>query len=254
MTNNFLKTIEDKQKDFTKSEMEIYNLLKTEAYSFTSSTATEIANKFNVSQSSISRFCQKIGFNGYSDFRLSLILALSTSDVESSHSVSDYASQMNSLMNHVCQNVSEEVFNNLAQRIVKAHKTFLSGYGASYAAADIMAFRGVTIGLDMICIMPSREVETMHIIDNDDVVIIFSASNPSHRDFFSMLEDIPEHKRPYIVLVSSSKNHIFAKKCDEVINIPYVSYNYSSPNQLLQLFFALFLSNKLNYYKALNND
>ena len=253
MTNNFLKTIEDKQKDFTKSEMEIYNLLKTEAYSFTSSTATEIANKYNVSQSSISRFCQKIGFNGYSDFRLSLILALSTADAEHKQSISDYTTELSSLMTHVSQNVPEEVFDTLAKRIVKAHKTFLSGYGASGAAADLLAFRGVTIGLDMTSILPSREVETMHIIDNDDVVIIFSASNPSHRDFFSMLEDIPENKRPYIVLVSSSKNHIFAKKCYEVINIPYASYNYSSPNQVLQIFFALFLSNKLNYYKAKND-
>ena len=222
MTNSFIENIQSKKKDFTDAELKIANLLEQEPFVFSSSTATEIANKFNVSQSSISRFCQKLGYHGFSDFRMSLILSLSTS-VPSNNTTNEWCATLCSQINQLSQSLNDEHQNKIANMIINARVTYTSGYGASEIAANLLAFRSMLLSLNVFEIPTSREVETLHLINNQDLIILFSASNPSHRDLISMLDDMPKEKRPKLILVTESLRHPFIKKVDEVVMLPNIN-------------------------------
>ena len=253
MTNSFIENIQSKKKDFTDAELKIANLLEQEPFVFSSSTATEIANKFNVSQSSISRFCQKLGYHGFSDFRMSLILSLSTS-VPSNNTTNEWCATLCSQINQLSQSINDEHQNKIANMIINARVTYTSGYGASEIAANLLAFRSMLLSLNVFEIPTSREVETLHLINNQDLIILFSASNPSHRDLISMLDDMPKEKRPKLILVTESLRHPFIKKVDEVVMLPKI--NNDNPylsHQSVQLLYVLLLLPKIAYLFAQKN-
>ncbi len=220
MINNIWKEIEARKKNFTTKEMEVYEILKNDTYAFRSSTATEIAAKYKISQSAISRFCQKLGYSGYSDFRLSLFVNSSLNDNYNTLNNSYYTNFLINNINNISSAISDELLQNLANIILNARFCYTSGYGASDIAAKMLAFQCMIQGAHTFHLPATTEVETLHIINNEDVVILYSALNSSHKDFFSMLEDLPPQKRPYIILISSTPRHPFAKKVDKMVLLP----------------------------------
>ncbi|MBF1103271.1 MAG: MurR/RpiR family transcriptional regulator [Solobacterium sp.] len=239
--------MENKKKSFTSKESEVYKLVLKDPYSFTASTAMEIANRYHVSQSAISRFCKKIGFDGFSDFRLSMMLEQSNpiSNPNIDHDfiwhLSDYLSQLNI---HFTNESSEKIID----RILKSKCIYMSGYGASSFAASWLSFRLTLSGIYSVDIPSSQEMEYLHVMDSKDTLMIFSNSNPSHKDFFSLLNDLDNSKKPYIILISGIKKHPFAKYANQVIVLPNqnnMQYNYKVDSTITQLDFGIILMNRL---------
>ena len=204
----------------TAKEMEVYEILKNDPYAFRSSTATEIASKYNISQSAISRFCQKLGFSGFSDFRLSLVFNAPRPTNNNAYDINHYTNVLNSLCSMIGSTISQDLLKEVANKIINARCCYTSGYGASNVTANMLAFQCMVQGTHVYHLSPSTEVETLHILNDEDVVILYSAMNSSHKDFFDMLEDLPPQKRPYIILVANTPRHPFAKKVDKIILLP----------------------------------
>ncbi|MCI5774773.1 MAG: SIS domain-containing protein [Erysipelotrichaceae bacterium] len=220
MINTIIKEIESRKKSFTAKEMEVFEILKNDTYAFRSSTATEIAAKYKISQSAISRFCQKLGYSGFSDFRLSLFFnSPFTNDVKI-YNNTYYINILNSICNSLDSTISTELLSEISHIILNARSCYTSGYGASDIAAKMLAFQCMVQSVNVFHLPSTTEVETLHIINNKDVVILFSALNSSHRDFFSMIEELPEQRRPYIILIANTPRHPFSKKVDKMILLP----------------------------------
>ena len=207
---NIWNKMEQQKADFTPKEMEIYNLVQKDPYAFTASTAMNIAKTYTVSQSAISRFCQKLGFNGFADFRLSMMISSakdnSNTKEECNRSFSD---ALCTVITQIADNVMPlDSVRDLVSHILASRTIYTSGYGASSIPAEYFAF---------------KMMETLHIINNKDTVILFSNSNPSHADFFSLIKELLPEQKPYIVLITGTAKHPFAKKCDNVITLPKLS-------------------------------
>lgn len=247
---NIWKEMDSHVDSYTPKEMQIYNLVKQDPYSFTASTAMEIASRYHVSQSAISRFCQRLGFTGFSDFRLSMMMSANDTNTgkknhpekhEYIYYLQDYLSQINKTMT---PSLSED----LIKRILSARNIYTSGYGASSIPAQWFSFRMVLSGLSAINIPSSQEMEYLHTINHHDVIFLYSASNPSHKDFFSLIDGLPVNRRPYIILVSYIKNHPFAKKADHLIVLPTwhsLDYQVVLDTNIGQIYFSILLSEKI---------
>ena len=249
--NNTLNNLDPKQYHLTAKELEVLEILKNDPYAFKSSTATEIATKYNISQSAISRFCQKLGYSGFSDFRLSLIFN-SPSDKTIISDNKYYANLFNNLCNNLSSSIPNELLEEAAKIILNARNCYFSGYGASNNSALFLSFQCLTQGIRSYHLPTSTEVETLHVMNNEDVVILFSAINSSHKDFFSMLEDLPLTKRPYIILIANTPRHPFAKKADKIILLPNakdVDPSIIFTPSILQMIFSFFLITKLSLEK-----
>lgn len=222
---NIWEQMERCKGDLTPKELEIYELVKKDPYSFADSTAMEIAFRYNVAQSAISRFCQKIGFSGFADFRLSMILATSnrSSGLDESSNLDrprDFTDDLCAVIQQTKKVLPDSVLDQLAARILKATTVYTSGYGSSLSAAHSLAFMMTCSSVPAHFIAPSLEMETLYIIKNTDIIFLFSVSNPSHRDFLSLVADMPEEKRPYIVLVNSTNRHPLRNKVSQVVTLP----------------------------------
>ncbi len=249
MNSNFWNNIDAKKKDFTTKELEVCELLEKDPFTFATATATEVSKRYNISQSAVSRFCQKIGFTSYSDFRLNLSLATHTTSKAINSTTAEYAAELSNIINQLSQQISDDGLIGLANQIIKSRNTYTSGYGASDTPASLLAFRSMLASVPIYHIHTSKETEMLHIMNSEDTVILFSANNPSHIDFMQTIEELPKEKRPYIILIASSLKHPFAKKVDQIIVLPYmIQFDSADPlaaPQTIQLIFVLFLLNKL---------
>ena len=250
--NTIIDNIDPKQYHLTTKELEVLEILKNDPYAFKSSTATEIAIKYNISQSAISRFCQKLGYSGFSDFRLSLIF--NSPPVE--NTIIDnkyYANLFNTICNSLSSAISNEMLDEIARIMLNARNCYFSGYGASNVSALFLSFQCMVQGIRSYHLPASTEVENLHIMNNEDVLILFSAINSSHKDLFSMLEDFPHGKRPYIILIANTPRHPFAKKVDKMILLPNskdIDPTIIFTPSILQIVFSFFLITKLSLEKS----
>ena len=66
---NPFEKIELKKDTFTKKEMIVYNILQKNPDLILRGSITSLAKDYQVSQSTITRFCQKIGYDGFNEFK-----------------------------------------------------------------------------------------------------------------------------------------------------------------------------------------
>ena len=66
---NPFEKIELKKDTFTKKEMIVYNILQKNTDLILRGSITSLAKDYQVSQSTITRFCQKIGYDGFNEFK-----------------------------------------------------------------------------------------------------------------------------------------------------------------------------------------
>ena len=60
----------------------------------------------------------------------------------------------------------------------------------------------------------------MHVVNPDDLIIIFSSKNDTQRLLINIIQDLPKNRRPYVVLVSHSATHPLKKYADDFILLP----------------------------------
>ena len=228
MILNIWDKIESCKPNLTPKELEIYELLQKDPYSFSAGSAMEIAARYGVTQSAISRFCQKAGFSGFADFRLSMTLGLSSDSQKldvpfnsiSKSNEMDCTQAMCSIITTVSQALPDKLLDDLAQRILHSTNIYASGYGASLCAAQSLAFLLTISSIPGHLLLASQEMEALHIIKNSDTVFLFSVSNPSHRDFLSLVTELPQEKRPYTILITGIPKHPLRHKVSQVISLP----------------------------------
>ncbi len=217
------------EEEMTPKEHEVYELIQKHTFLFFSSTASDLANRFNISQSAISRFCKRIGYEGYSDFRLAFYAATHSSPIidKSQAASHDQAYYFSQLVLETKKMLSEKQLEKLSLRMRNASTVFVTGHGNSYPPAYILSMHLMLGGTRSFTIQPGFEIETLHMVQPNDVVILFTAENATHQKFLAFVKDMPPHRRPYIVLIANTKQHPLRKMADEVIVLPtWASLNY----------------------------
>lgn len=208
--------------DFTPREKEFYRILKDEPDVIAQNTTVAIAARYGIAQSAISRFCQKIGFSSFADFRMALALSLS------SHSFSvEQEKEEWSLVDYLCdltrcteKAVSPALLAALAQQIIRANHVYVTGTGRSSIPAQLLTSQLVQLCCPSYFIDPGSEVESLHIMRKDDLVILFSAQNPTHRDFLAMAAEVSATRRPHTFLITQSPKHPLVKAVDGCVCLP----------------------------------
>lgn len=244
--------------ELTPKELEVYRLLPEHTTLFCTSTASNLATRFGIAQSTLSRFCQKVGYEGFSDFRLDLAIASATQGIDRTSSAEphDFGRNFIDLVNDVLKAVPENQLNFLAQRIALAPNIYVTGTSSSNVPAHLLSLRLLLFSLHSHLIEPGFDIETMRIIRPTDVVVLFSAENPTHRDFLSFVSEMSAKNRPYIVLISNTQHHPLRRKVNEVIVLPRSSqdrYLNRLDISISQMVFAYMLLSQVGQIIAQRN-
>ncbi|ABR35643.1 MurR/RpiR family transcriptional regulator [Clostridium beijerinckii] len=134
-----------RQKNLTFSENEIANFVINNAEFVINNTITNIAIETKVSETSINRFCKKIGFKGFNDFKIALAqdnfyrnLKANDKSRDNNSLIDSIASDYNELILNTCSLINEMDLIKVVEMIKSAKKVnIFSVFGSWQSAIEL---------------------------------------------------------------------------------------------------------------------
>lgn len=237
---NFWVRLETCKKDLSPSEMKVCKILEEDPTPFHFFSASKIAQDYGIPQASITRFVQRLGFNSYSDFRMALVTS------ETKHAYQEPITSEKQIIecaSAVRELASKTLLDILSHHIINAHHVFMAGTGNAHIQAYQMMIKLANIGIPSTLIQPGFETQTLRVMNNQDVVILYSHMLPTHKSFLEAANDLPKEERPFIVLIYSKPNHPLRKYVDLPIELPTfnTANTISQANEFPPVMFNLYL-------------
>lgn len=191
---NPFEIMEIKKNSFTKKELLIYEYFKNDSYQVIRGNITSLAEMFKVSQPTITRFCQKLGYSGFNDFmfdiyryqKQSLIIKKESDNVDFHYPSLDAYTK---LIHQLDLSLNYKQIQKLAKHIVKARRVIITGMHKSYLSAKLCQYNLIKFSLDCFSFSNDDRQEIQHLVTKDDLVIIFSAQAESCREFINYIKD-----------------------------------------------------------------
>lgn len=178
---------------------------------------TELASQLKVAEATVVRFCKKLGYNGFQDFKLSLIKELGTverSDVSST--VKRLAQQMTDAITETSYGMDYDQCCQIAKLLVNAKKISACGVGNSAVPAmeigNVLARLGINV---MVTPDPHMQAIATSHMTQDDVVILISVSG-STKDIIDVAE-VAKKNGVKIVVITCYDRSPLAKFGDYVL-------------------------------------
>ena len=243
---NIIDNIEINKSNFTKAEPKFYELLKENIKYIESHSIVMVAKKCGASKSAILRFCQKIGYSGYSEFRFDL-MKYTHSQIKINNDIS-ILSMTTSLFNKAIdkmKNIDENKIKNCVKKIYDANIIKAIGVMDSSLIAKKFFYDFTKLGKNIFTITDIMEINfSINTIVENELIILFSVDGYLNNleDFF---KDIKE-KNIEIILITCNKNAKFIKYSSEYIVIS-CDDNSSIIDEHVLLF--VFLNILIEYYK-----
>lgn len=171
-------------------EQRIADYLLDNADAVRSHSSKCLAERIGVSQSSVVKFSQKLGYKGYSDFKLSLTESVARSamlpkaihgDISSDDEVNTVAQKLierkNLALNETLLINPEEVLLNAVDKLSSADRIVLAGVGASSLVARDLAFKLMKLGKSVIAESDTHvQVANAATLGRGDLVLAISES------------------------------------------------------------------------------
>ena len=246
---NPFEQMELKKASFTKRERQVYELVINNIDDILRDSATQLADNHKISQSSITRFCQKLGYNGYNDFKFDIYkYSKSGKSVTDPDSVMDYYSQ---IIHQIPNAVSKEQFRRVAEMICTARFTVCTGYHKSFLPAQLLDMNLHKMGILSSAIAYDSAHTLPQMLCKDDLVVIFSGVSDTYKLIADLLLDQGDNC-PKMVLVTTSDKHVLKNKVDEVVWLPsYQNQGYPQylESQVINFVFTDQLSSYIAEYK-----
>ncbi len=174
---------------------------------------TDLAEKLDIAEATIVRFCRKLDFKGFQDFKLNLSqdLALETSKVDNQS-----ANNLNNMVDALSQTYKQLDYMQcliLADKIIKAQKVCFYGVGNSSIAAQAAKLRLIKVGIN---IETSTDSHIQSIVSSNlnenDVVVLVSVSG-STKDIIAIAE-IAKKRGATIAIITNHSKSPLAKYAD----------------------------------------
>ena len=162
-----------KKDSFTKKELILYDVLKDNLQNILSFSASDLSKQYNISQSTITRFCQKIGYDGYNEFKFDVFRS-----GKQANTSKDDLSTLDAyikLIEILKSSIDYEQLNQFASDIVKANSIIILGMHKSALPAKLLQFNLFKYGKKAIFLDYGDIVnDFQQLVSEDDMVIIYT--------------------------------------------------------------------------------
>ena len=153
-----------KKDSFTKKEFILYDVLKDNLQNILSFSASDLSKQYNISQSTITRFCQKIGYDGYNEFKFDVFRS-----GKQGNSSKDDLSTLDAYIKLI------EILNQFASDIVNAESIIILGMHKSALPAKLLQYNLFKYGKKAIFLDYGDIVnDFQQLINQGDMVIIYT--------------------------------------------------------------------------------
>lgn len=243
---NPLQSIQTALPTFTKKEKLIAEAILKDPVSVVQVTAQDLAEKVSSSKSAYIRMCQKMGFEGYSDFRFSI-----SRHLLSAGSKSDEENPMQAILNsyseyilNIASTIKKEDVHTLASYILTATRVKLFGINRTGLSAKQLRMRLIKLGLDAEAVNDSVTMRDLSsLLTKEDVCIIFSIKGLP--DYYQYAKDLRERGCKVVLLTMTPKTPM-RKDVDLLLQLPYISRSSNESFLDDQAIFFVFIEVLLN--------
>lgn len=209
MLGNVTNRMEVLAASATKSEIKLMRELRNiEVNSLASMSITELAAELNVAESTISRFCKKLEYRGFQEFKLALMqdFGRDLSGTDGFHK--KIAEKMTEAVNETCLGISADLCERIALCIIKAGKVCIFGTSNSSIAAGALRVKLLRTGInaDSTADFHLQRVAVKNLTEKD-FVILFSASG-STREMLELAKTAKERGVPITVVTNYDKSQL----------------------------------------------
>lgn len=207
--------------ELTPTEHKVYDAVIQSPESFLQSSTTIVARQIGVSQSAVSRFCQKVGYDSFGDFQMNLMLTLSTNTPSPTDGEErDPVEYLCDMTRATYDAVGREALDSLIGRVLGARIVFTTGSGLSEPPALMLSMELLKYNVACHFVPTGQDMLNMHVAGPDDLLLIFSSKNDSQRMVLRYLRDRPPERRPHTVMISHSATHPLRRHVDEFLLLP----------------------------------
>jgi len=205
---NLSMIMEQNKNQFTKSEHKIFHYITNNFEAILYKSLTEIANGCHVGEATVLRFCRKLGFKGYQDFKLSLARELSTHQKSDQHEtyISKVKNNMVQTVKDTCALVDDEQLQQSIQMIYQAKNVVVYGVSSSGIAGLDMQNRLMRIGRNIEVVTDSHnQMIRSNSVDNETVIIAISLTG-STKDIIDAVENSKQNGAKVIAITNYTES------------------------------------------------
>lgn len=186
-----------KEHTFTKKEKIIYEYIINNSDQVIRGSIVQLAEEFKVSQPTITRFCQKLGFEGFNDFMFNIYRfqkqdLLTTQGENETHRF-PVLGVYQQLLDRLDISLSNEELESLSNNIFNARRVFSFGMHKSRLSAELFRYNMIKFSINCSSFSNDDAQELVHIANEKDLVVIFSAQGESVKEHVKRLisQNIP---------------------------------------------------------------
>lgn len=217
--------------NMTKSELVIMNYTLKNLEKVSDLTINDFADNLKMSKSAISRFCKKIGYSGYSQFKYDIRRHLNEieNEVDEKNSKHTVASIYSNTIKKIDETVSIDIMTKLKSKILESNKIKIFGFSETGLSAQFFSFRLTDHGFDAEAIThPSFFRKKVSLSKKDDILIFFSLS--ANSDYIKKALQITLENGIPTALVTQNIASKFKDEVDYFLELPFFEDN---PDDLL---------------------
>jgi len=228
---NIIEKMHQFKDSYTSNEQKLYQMIIKNPDLIHTFTITQIAGFADVSTSAMLRFCKRLGFNGYKDFKFEMDAWLRS---ESAQSASDNPLQkIASSFSDAIMSIPEacgDGLNKLSTDILSSDKVMCFGRYRNKIVCD--KFRMNLTDLGIPCLVASDLLSYEHsekLVDSDTTVIIFSVYHDM-KSYQSIIEEISSITDK-LWLVTCNIERTKHTPIHNILLLPNISNNYMAVDQ-----------------------
>ena len=240
------------EKTFTKSELKIYRLILKDPHSIEKYSITRIAVLTDTSKSAVLRFCKKLGFSGYSEFKFMYIQQLHANkgnDGQDTNLISEIVDDFSTMVTQLKNALSEEQLMNLAKALYKAPIIRVIGLMDSSIPCKKLQLDFIKLGKNVLLVDNVIEADaSVASISNSDILIFFSVSGRVGE--LKSYINSAKKRAATIIAITCNEHSQIARLSDQSFVIPSARINtfYSLDEHSLMMIFVNILR---EYYKRM---
>ena len=191
---------------------------------------SQLSKKAGSSNAALARLCQKLGYDGFSEFRFSMNNYLLSQGGERHENADESDDPIENILDAytryikmIPNYVPREQLQKAAKKICTAKRICIWGFNRTYQSASQLANRLSRLGIFNKCtddwIVMTDDAE---VLDRDDLCIVLSMAGRGFNGRESIVENVKRRGCPLVLITMNNKMPI-AQLADEVLLLPRVT-------------------------------
>ena len=254
MNDSTLELIQLNLYQFTKNERILAEYILEDPMRVIQSTAEKVAEDTSTSKAAFIRFCQKLGYNGYSEFRFALSRSMvATVSYSGEDPIQQITNAYVSFIQQIPSMISMDQVQTLAKSIVEARRLKFFGINRTALSAHQLRKRLSRIGYDAEVIDDQIVMgDVSEYLGEGDVCIVFSIKAMTHTYGTLIPEMVSRNVK--VILLTMTPNNKFAEIVNQMIVLPFISKSSSKTFYDDQAIFFVFIEILLNEIARLSQE